>query len=327
MSSSRVFGIARAAVRAVSIAVALMVAGRATLARADNVADLIQQLGNDPSDKLRLSAALNLTKLGDARASVILALTKALGNDAEESVRGASAVGLGKLVTSKTDPRVYKLAVSALTQASQSGPSGFVRDQATDALKAIGVTSSGAQVQTPQAGSAIYVNIGPMASKTTNTAVNNARLKSLMVKVANQTMTRVASNMAITWPGGAPTQAMLAQKATVGFYVDGTVNDVQVKQAGSSTIVSCKISMLLADYPNKSIFGLLTGSGSVEASGSTNNLALAGEDCVSAVVEDLIAKKIVPTITSKVGTSSPSQSSPSPSQSPSQSISSKAGTP
>jgi hypothetical protein len=298
MSSSRVFGIARAAVRVVAIAVALVVAGRATPANADSVADLIRQLGDNDSDKVRQSAALNLAKLGDPRA--ILPLTKALGNDTDEGVRGASALGLGKLITSKTDPRIRKLAVSALTQASQSDPSGFVRGEADKALKAIGVTSGGSQVQTPQAGSAIYVNIGPMASKTGDTAVD-ARLKSLMVKVANQTMTRVASNMAITWPGGAPTQAALAAKSTVGFYVDGTVNDVKVTQAGSSVTVSCKINMLLADFPNKSIFGLLNGGASVQASGSANDLALAREDCVSAVVEDLIAKKIVPTICSKAG--------------------------
>ena len=298
MSSSRVFGIARAAVRVVAIAVALVVAGRATPARADSVADLIRQLGDNDSDKVRQSAALNLAKLGDPRA--ILPLTKALGNDTDEGVRGASALGLGKLITSKTDPRIRKLAVSALTQASQSDPSNFVRGEADKALKAIGVTSGGSQVQTPQAGSAIYVNIGPMASKTGDTAVD-ARLKSLMVKVANQTMTRVASNMAITWPGGAPTQAALAAKSTVGFYVDGTVNELKVKEAGSSMMVSCKINMLLASYPDKSIFGLLNGGASVQASGSANDLALAREDCVSAVVEDLIAKKIVPTICSKAG--------------------------
>jgi hypothetical protein len=311
MTSSRVFGIARAAVRVVSIAVALVVAGRATPARADNVGELIRQLGDDDSDKVRLSAALNLTKLGDPRA--ILPLAKALGNDADESVRGAAAVGLGKLVTGKTAAGVRTVVVKALTQASNSDPSGLVRGEANQALKGIGVTSSGTAVQPSQGGSAIYVNIGPMASKTGDAAVD-ARLKGLMVKVANQTMTRVASNMATTWPGGGvPTQAILQAKSTVGFYVDGTVNVVQVTQAGakpgakpdakpgSSMTVSCKINMLLADYPNKSIFGLLTGSASVQASGSTNDLALAREDCVSAVVEDLIAKKIVPTICSKAG--------------------------
>ena len=52
----------------------------------------------------------------------------------------------------------------------------------------------------------------------------------------------------------------------------------------------------------KNIFGMLNGAASVQASGSAREIAMAREDCVAAVVEDLIAKKIVPTINSKAGT-------------------------
>jgi hypothetical protein len=139
-----------------------------------------------------------------------------------------------------------------------------------------------------------------MSSKTGD-ATTDARLKTLMMKIATRTMSKVASGMAITWPGGAPTKAMLDAKGTAGFYIDGTVNELKVKESGSSTTVSCKINMLLASYPDKSIFGLLNGGASVQASGSANDISLAREDCVSAVVEDLIAKKIVPTINTKAG--------------------------
>jgi len=94
---------------------------------------------------------------------------------------------------------------------------------------------------------------------------------------------------------------MLAARSTVGFYIDGTLNELKVKESGSSTTVSCKINMLLASYPDKSIFGLLNGGASVQASGRSTDIDLAREDCVSAVVEDLIAKKIVPTINIKAG--------------------------
>jgi hypothetical protein len=296
-----VFRLVRAAaIRVAVVAAVLVVIGRAAPALADNVGELIRQLENDDSDKVRLSAALNLTKLGDARA--ILPLTKALGNDTDKTVRGAAAGGLGKLVTDKTDPRIKKAAVAMLTQAKDSDDSSLVRGEAEKALRAIGVTGSATQVQTPPpSGGSIYVNIGPMASKTGDAAID-ARLKALMVKIASRTMTRVAGNMAITWPGGAaPTKAMLEAKGTTGFYVDGTVNDVKVKESGSSMTVSCKINMLLASFPDKSIFGLLSGGASVQSSGAKTEIAGASEDCVSAVVEDLIAKKIVPTINSKAG--------------------------
>lgn len=300
MTSSRVFRIVRAmGLRAATMAALLVVLLRGAPALADNVTDLINQLATNSSDKVRLSAALNLAKLGDPRA--ILPLVKAVGNDDDETVRGASAVGLGELVNNKTNSSVKKLAITSLQKAAASDSSQLVRDQASQALKAIGVTAP-TPVQAPSSasggggGGGIYVNIGPMAS-TTGDAASDAKLKSLMVKVATKTMEKVATNMAITWPGGAPTKAQLAAKSIMGFYVDGTVKELKVKEAGSSATVSCKISMLLASYPDKSIFGLLNGGASVQA--SPNDLALAREDCVSAVVEDLIAKKIVPTIITK----------------------------
>jgi hypothetical protein len=299
MTSSRAFRIAGAAcVRAAAVVAVFAILARAAPARADNVDELVRQLDTDDSDKVRLSAALNLTKLGDPRA--ILALAKALGNDADKSVRGTAAVGLGKLVNDRTRSAIKNLAVAALRRAAESDGSDLVRSQADKALKAIGVGGDTTTTTPPPAGGAIYVNIGPMSSKIGDSSIDS-KLKALMVKVANQTMTKVASGMATTWPGGAPSKAALEAKSTVGFYVDGTVNELKAKESGSSTTVSCKISMLLASYPDKSIFGLLSGGASVQVSGRATDIALAREDCVSAVVEDLIAKKIVPTIHMKAG--------------------------
>jgi hypothetical protein len=295
MTSSRVFRIVGAVcARVATIAVMLVVIARATPAHADNVDELVRQLESDDSDKVRLSAALNLTKLGNPRA--ILPLAAAVERDGDKSVRSASAVGLGRLVTDRTDPKVKAKVIAALTRARDADDSELVKAQAARALKAIGAT----EAVTPAPGGAIYVNIGPMSSKTGDAAVD-PKLKALMVKIATRTMAKVASSMATTWPGGVPTKAMLDAKSTQGFYVDGTVNDLKVKESRSSTMVSCKISMLLASFPDKSIFGLLSGGASVQASGSATDIALAREDCVSAVVEDLIAKKIVPTITTKAG--------------------------
>jgi hypothetical protein len=290
MTSSRVSRIVRGAL---AIAVLVAVVLRPAPARADNVDELIRQLDSDDSDKVRLSAALNLTKLGEQRA--ILALAKALGNDSNTNVRGAAAVGLGTLVTDQTKASYKNLAVAALKRAKDSDRSDFVKSQADKALKAIGV--GGTSAPPPTAGGAIYVNIGPMSSKTGD-AASDAKLQALMARIASKTMARAATAMLTTWPGGPPSAAALSAKNTMGFYIDGTVNELKVKETGSAMTVSCKINMLLASYPDKSIFGLLNGGASVQATGSSD-VALAREDCVSAVVEDLIAKKIVPTINIK----------------------------
>lgn len=265
-------------------------------ARADSVDTLIKQLG-DSSEKVRLAAALNLAKAGDERG--ILPLAKSLLNDDDKNVRGAAAVGLGKLVKGNPSTRYKNLATANLKTAAANDASDFVKTQAQNALTTIGV--GGTTTTTPQptgSGGGVYVNIGPMSSKTTS--AKNDKWRAVMVKTAAKTLSKVASNMQQTWPGGTPSKGDLAKKGVSGFYVDGTLNTLDIKTSGSGATISCKVSMLLADFPDKSVFGFLNGGASVTASSSQTDQDLASEDCVTAVIENLITSKIVPTIKSKV---------------------------
>ena len=263
-------------------------------AHADNVATLIGQL-EDSSDKVRLSAALNLTKLGDPKA--ILGLIKRLdsNNESSKNVRSAAAVGLGTL-GNKVKGSQRDLAIKALRNAQANDPSEFVKVQAERALEKIG--AGGGSTPTGTGGS-IYVNVGPMSSKTGGP--NDSKFRAMMVKVSTSTLSSRAPTMQQTWAGGAPTKAQLASKGFQGFYVDGTLNEVKVEKSGNTATISCKVSMLLASFPDKSVFGFLNGGAKVQGSASQRDIDLGSEDCVSAVIEDLIAKKIVPTIKSKVG--------------------------
>lgn len=295
MNLTRALRVVDAAVlRVLAITTALLIVFRAMPAYADNVGVLIKDLEAD-SDKVRLAAVLNLTKLGDAKA--ILPLVKVLGNDGDDAVREAAAVSLGKLAANSKGS-IKNLVISALKKAEANDSSGRVKTQAAKSLTALGATGGGTSTQPSTGGkNGIYVNIGPMSSKTGDAAVDS-KMRPAMVKVSQQTLTRVASSMATTWSGGgAPTSAQLNQKGFQGFYVDGTLNELKV----SGGMVSCKISMLLASFPDKSVFGFLNGGAKVEGGSSPKDIALASDDCVAAVVEDLIAKKIVPTIKTKAG--------------------------
>jgi hypothetical protein len=284
-----------------SITVLLLLLG---VAHADNVDTLVKQLG-DKSEKIRLASAVNLAKAGDERG--ILPLAKAVTSDSDKNVRAAAAVGLGKLITANPATKYKSLAVKNLANAAANDASDFVKQQANAALKLAqgggSSTSSSSSSSSSSSGASpgkggIYVNVGPMSSKTTST--NNPKLRAMMVKTTEKTLSKVASNMAQTWPGGAPTKSALASKGVSGFYVDGTLNTLDVKVSGGGATISCKVSMLLADFPDKSVFGFLSGGASVTASASQSDQDLASEDCVSAVMENLIANKIVPTIKSKV---------------------------
>ena len=139
-----------------------------------------------------------------------------------------------------------------------------------------------------------------MSSKTGG--ANDAKLKALMAKVAASTMAKSASHMITAWPGGGvPTQSAITSKGVAAFYVDGTLNALTVKSSGGGATISCKVSMLLAEFPSKNMFGFLNGGASVTAGSSARDQDQAGEDCIEAVIENLIANKIVPTICSKVG--------------------------
>ncbi len=260
-------------------------------AQADNVDTLIGQL-SDGSEKVRLSAALSLTKIGDARA--IAAFTTALTADSDKNVRATVAVGLGKLVNDKTKATQRTAVIAALTKALKD-ESDFVKKQAEKSLAAL---NAGGTSEPTVAAGAIYLEIGPMGSK----SKDQADLVAVMRKTSLKTVTRVAKDMATSWPGGkSPTKAQLDQKSVQGFYLDGTLVELTTKEKGSSTIVSCKVSMLIASFPDKSMFGFLNGGATVQASADPSDVAEAKNDCVDAVVEDLVTKKVVPTIKTKAG--------------------------
>jgi hypothetical protein len=286
-------GIAIEIVLLALVALAAVVA-RAPLARADNVDALIKQL-DDSSDKIRLSAVLNLTKLGDPRG--IEPLIRTLKNDSDKNVRGTAAKGLGVLVTASVKGKQRDAAVKALTDASNDS-NAFVAAQASRSLDAINA-SAPATPPKSGGGGGVYVNIGPMSSKTSSP--NDAKLRAMMGKIATKTLSK-QPNLPTTWPGGGvPSASALAQKNVMGFYIDGTLNELKVTTSGDSATISCKVNMLLAEFPSKSIFGFLNGGAKVQGSASPKDIELASEDCVTAVVEDLIAKKIVPTIKTKAG--------------------------
>jgi hypothetical protein len=281
----------------IEIALAVLIAFmlHAPPARADNVDALISQL-DDKSEKVRISAVLNLVKLGDPRA--IDALLPVLKNDSSKNVRSITAGGLGTLVTPQVKGKLRSDAIAALQHAEANDPSPVVQAQSARSLDTIG--AAGPATSPGKPGGGAYVNIGPMSAKTGTP--NDAKLRAMMVKVSTQTLSKVASNLPTTWPGGGvPTASALSQKNVMGFFVDGTLNELKVSTSGASATISCKVNMLIADFPNKAIFGFLNGGAKVQGSSSPKDIELATEDCVTAVVEDLIAKKIVPTIKSKAG--------------------------
>lgn len=266
-------------------------------ARADKVDDLVRDLKTGGDYKVRLSAALSLAKLGDKRA--IPAFQSALF-DKDKTVRGAAAVSLGKLVDATTPEPKRAQIMKDLTTMIAKESSDSVKKQAEKSLATIKAIDGGGGSSTTVASGSVFVDIGPMSSK--SESGDNTKLKTLMRSTTEKTFKSKGQPMMIAWPGGkSPTRKDLDAKKVAGFHVDGTLTELTVKEKGAAATVSCKVSMLIATFPEKSVFGFLNGGASVTASSDASDIKLAGEDCLAAVVEDLVAKKIIPTIKIKAG--------------------------
>jgi hypothetical protein len=257
-------------------------------AQADKADKLIVQLTKSADYKVRLSAALNLAKLGDKRPKVVEAFIGALG-DSDKTVRGVAAASLAKLIDSNTKDALRKRAVARLKQVASSDSNKFVQRQAQKAYDAISTIGGGGGA----GAGGIYVDIGDMSAK----AGDSAKMKALMRKTVQKTFAKKASSMRT----GSPSRKELG--SAEAFHVDGTLTELTEQSRGSSTLVTCKVSMLIATFrygkgpePEKSMFGFLNGGATVQAGSSAKDIEYAKEDCVVAVIEDLVAKKVIPTI-------------------------------
>ena len=257
-------------------------------ARADKVQKLITQLSRSANYKVRLSAALSLAKLRDRRA--IGPFVTAM-RDSNKTVRGVAAAALGKLIDRRTSRKLRASAMTALKRASQSDSNAFVRRQATKALAALG--GYGAGTQAPRGGG--YVNIGKMSATQGSRA-----MVELMRDTVRATVKRKGASLATSWPGGAPSKAQLRSRNTKGFYIDGSLTELKTTKQGSGAIVSCKVKLLVATYPERSMFAFPSGGAKVQSSGSRSQVALAKKDCVAAVVEALVGGKVIPTLQARM---------------------------
>src|SRR5438067_1263678 len=200
--------------------------------RADNVSSLVDQLNNG-GDRERLAAAINLVKLGDQKAILPLAKVVLERNESSADVRRVAAQGLGTLVNGTTSKTVKGLVIKNLQDANANDSDGQVKSAAGASLTTLGSGASSnpnANAGTTTNATSVYVNVGPMSSKTT--AKNNPQIMKMMNSTAMATVSK--TSYATTWSGGgAPSASQLQAKSVAGFYIDGTMTDLIVKTSGS----------------------------------------------------------------------------------------------
>jgi hypothetical protein len=87
----------------------------------------------------------------------------------------------------------------------------------------------------------------------------------------------------------------IAAKADRGFYLEGTVEDLDTFELQKTAMIRCNVTFWLATNGGKQI-AVTTGKASVRTTSDRDDIELSRQACVRSVVEDLIENKLVEVI-------------------------------
>lgn len=271
-------------------------------ASADTTATNVDQLATGSTYKVRLAAALALSKSKDARA--VIAVADALQHDTDPTIRRVAALALEKMIDARTPDDAKELGFTALEEAATDDRDAKVRDTASKSLKALsglrrkrGTTSSSASSGGGK-GPPVFVNV----DKTTDQS------NRLPADASERVMKIVKSNVertgyATTWPaGGLPTQADLSSARSRGFIVASTVKKLDITKTGAQTQIACTVSIRVAPWQGKDggekweANKAASASGSAKATTGSRDRDIQGgvRDCIEAVAEDVTSRQVVP---------------------------------
>jgi hypothetical protein len=281
--------------RGLVLAAALVALVATRRAHADELDPQIDQLGHAESYKVRLAAAINLSKSREAKA--VAALSTALIKDEEATIRRVCALALAKIVDESTPSSTRKLALAALDHAAKTDRDPKVRDAAGKAYAQLSTLST----EPAGSGPDVFVNVGS-ARDLTHKAPGD--LEKRLGNVVKGVVKR--SKYAVEWPdgGGLPTHNDLSRGGTRGFYVGATVPTLDINKHGGRSEISCTVSIRVAPWDGTdgkekweaSKAASATGSGKAETGGSDRAIEDGIRDCVLAVAEEVAQRQVVPFI-------------------------------
>jgi hypothetical protein len=274
----------------------------ATGARGDvQVTVGIRQLGSDPSQRVRLAAALGLAKTRDPRA--VIALAGALRNDADDGIRRVAALALSKMIDARTPPDAVALAFTALDDAAANDRSADVQVAASNTALKLASYRPVKKTKAPSGrpgkagGPPVFVNIDATTDQSKQLPPGGGdRLKRIVMQNVQRT------GLATTWPGGLPTSNDLSASRSKAFIVASTVKKIDITKTGAQTQIACTVAVRVAPWTGSDGGERWEANRAASASGSAK--AIVGNrprdvqagvnDCLEAVAEDVTSRQVVP---------------------------------
>ncbi len=273
------------------IAACLLLCVRAV--QADTVQTNVTQLSTSGSYKIRLAAALALSKSKDARA--VIAVADALENDADSTIRRVSALALEKMIDARTAEDARELGLVALETAAAKDSDSKVKTTAKASLKTLaGLKRKKAD---KSAKPPVFVNVDGTIDQSKKLGKDSTLAVNKIVRTSVE-----RTGYATSWPGGLPTSAELSSSRSRGFIVASTVKKIDITKAGATTNIACTVSIRVAPWSGKDggekweANKAASASGSAKATtGSRDRDIQSGvRDCIEAVAEDVTSRQVVP---------------------------------
>jgi predicted outer membrane protein len=280
------------------VAVWLLLCARA--AHGDPIDTSIHQM-SDSSYKVRLAAALALSKSHDPRA--VIALADALGKDHDSTVRRVAALALGKMIDARTADDARELGLDALADAAASDADQKVKATALRAqqdLSGLHRRKDRKNEARPDARAdkpGVFVNVDPTTDQS-KVAPRDAGER--LSRIVKQSVER--TGYSTSWPGGLPTQTELTSNHARGFIIASTVKKIEISKVSHQTQISCRVEIRVAPWSgsdggerweaNKAASA--SGSAKATTGNSDREIASGVRDCLEAVAEDVTTRQVMP---------------------------------
>jgi hypothetical protein len=281
--------------------VAVWVLCSPTVSRADAIDQNVHELADSSSShKVRLAAALALSKSRDARA--VLAIADALDKDEDATVRRVSALALEKMIDARTPEDALELGVAALEKAARTDGDTKVRETARKSLRAIGPLK---KTHTELAPAHVERGDKPEVLVHIDLAIDQSQKApsdgpERVMRVVKKQVER--TGYVTTWPGGLPTEHDLELSRSRAYIVASTVKRVDISRAGHQTQIACTVAIRVAPWAGKDGGEKWEANKAASASGSAKAMTGNSErdiqggvrDCLEAVSEDVTSRQVVP---------------------------------
>ncbi len=270
---------------------AAMVALAPAVARADAVDVDVKHLRTSGDYKLRLSSALNLSRIKDARA--VDAMAWAMEKDSQVTIRRVAALSLSRMIDETLALPVRQRTMRALKRAASGDPDDKVRDNAARTLEELRGLDAAADAK-------VFLRVVP-PNDPTRKAPRGATDR--MMQSLQATLRRAAPEWAQQWTGGKlPTQAQLVKNGTKAFLIGASVGLLEVSRTGGKAEIRCSVSVRVAPWSGSDgnevwqaeKAASASGNGKVVGAATPSAIDGSKQDCLLAVAEQITARQVVP---------------------------------